>query len=503
MAGVEEPAAKRQKTVPELPVEDENESNFPEKVDVNKEKEEKTELEKCNVEENEKEETDEKEVAEVETDVNVDDTDEAAKAKPVGKPSGIPLICGSLDWDLMGRERHRVGVKPRKVLPAWEPQVIGALSDVRVTDIIAGHCGAHSFFITDDHKLFGIGRNDNGQLGLGNTKRQDGAVEIPFFNGMKVIGAACGRSHSVVITEDDGAFSMGDNGMGQLGTGTATGKKADVLTPKPVQMEGVPVQASCGFDFSLFLNSKGFVYSAGSTESGQLGINDNGEYIEGRKLFFSTHATPTRIHSFFAKEQRSSQVTRVPNVLIRSVSAGQHHCLAVSQQDEVFTWGFNGHGRLGHKTTENELIPIRVQHFRPGDKNSGVKMAKCSYGGCWAVNNLGNLMCWGQNQINKLECPYPIPVEDLYGWQIHDISPGRNHHVIVADYSSIAMGKQTNGELGMGPKTKSSSRADKMRGVDGLKMIKCAAGLAHTLLLALDDDDDAKKIIDELTVNDD
>lgn len=79
---------------------------------------------------------------------------------------------------------------------------------------------------------------------------------------------------------------MGDNEMGQLGTGTPTGKKAKVLTPKPVQMEGDPIQASCGFDFSLFLNSKGFVYSAGSTESGQLGINDNGEYIEGRKVSF-------------------------------------------------------------------------------------------------------------------------------------------------------------------------------------------------------------------------
>ena len=53
-----------------------------------------------------------------------------------------------------------------------------------------------------------------------------------------------------------------------------------------------------------------------------------------------------------------------------------------------------------------------------------LQMAKCSYGGCFAVNNLGNLFCWGQNQINRLECPYPIPVEDLYGWNINDIGPG-------------------------------------------------------------------------------
>ena len=45
------------------------------------------------------------------------------------------------------------------------------------------------------------GRNEQGQLGLGNTTRQDGAIEIPFFKDKKVIGAAVGRGHSVVLTE--------------------------------------------------------------------------------------------------------------------------------------------------------------------------------------------------------------------------------------------------------------------------------------------------------------
>jgi alpha-tubulin suppressor-like RCC1 family protein len=32
-----------------------------------------------------------------------------------------------------------------------------------------------------------------------------------------VIGVACGRAHSVVLTEKDGAFSLGHNGYGQCG----------------------------------------------------------------------------------------------------------------------------------------------------------------------------------------------------------------------------------------------------------------------------------------------
>lgn len=425
------------------------------------------------------------------------------------KQSGIPLICGSLNWDLMGRSdkransSKRVNSKARKVEPAWEPQIIGALSGVRVTDILSGPCATHTFFITDEGRLFGLGRNEQGQLGLGNTKRQDGATEVPFFKNMKVIGAAGGKAHSIILTEDDGAYGMGDNAMGQLGIGSNKGAQAQVNTPKRINVDEKVRDVACGLDFSLFVTDKGHVYSAGSSESGQLGVNDNGEYIDGRKLYYSAQTSPERVHSFFSKDARTKEVVRVGNVAIRSVSAGAHHCLAVTTTDELFTWGFNGHGRLGHKTTEDELVPLRVNFFVPGSRNGGVKHAKCSFGGCFAVNSLGNVYCWGQNQINKLEAPYPVPLEDLYGWSINDFSPGRNHHIFSADTSVIAMGKTTEGELGLGPTTKSSSRPDKMSSVEGLKVIQTAVGSHHTILLALDDTDEAKKILEELDTNDD
>lgn len=425
-----------------------------------------------------------------------------AKENPE-KQTGTPLICGSLNWDLMGRKDKRVNTKPRKVEPAWEPQIVGALSGVRITDIIAGPSATHSFFISDDGKLFGLGRNEQGQLGLGNTKRQDGAKEVPFFKNMKVIGASGGKGHSIVLTEDNGAYGMGDNQMGQLGIGSNKGTLAQVITPKKVVLDEKIKEVACGLDYTLFVTAAGHLFSAGSSESGQLGVNDNGEYIDGRKLFYTAQTSPERIHSFFSKDSRTKEVVRVPNVVIRNVSAGSHHCLAVSTTDELFTWGFNGHGRLGHRTTENELVPLRVNFFSPGSRNGGVKMAKCSFEGCFAVNSLGNAYCWGQNQINKLESPYPIPLEDLYGWNINDLSPGRNHHIISADTSVIAMGKQTQGELGLGPSVKSSSRPDKMSSVEGLKVIQCAVGTNHTLLLALDDTEEAKKILEELDTNDD
>ena len=78
--------------------------------------------------------------------------------------------------------------------------MVSALSDVRVTKIITGNQAAHSFFITDEGKLYGLGRNECGQLGTGTTKRLDRASIIPFFKNKQVISAACGRNHSIIIT---------------------------------------------------------------------------------------------------------------------------------------------------------------------------------------------------------------------------------------------------------------------------------------------------------------
>eukprot|EP00116_Pleurobrachia_bachei_P007051 sb/3467313/ len=285
------------------------------------------------------------------------------EAEEPAEKSGVVLICGSMNWDVIGREKARVNAKPRKVEPAWSPQIISALRDVRITQIITGNQAAHSFFISTEAKLYGLGRNECGQLGTGTTKRMDRASIIPFFKNKQVISAACGRNHSIVITLGQ-SFAMGENVMGQLGIGGESGKGKNIVNPRPVALKEQLKMAAGGHDFSLFLTQEGFLYSAGSSESGQLGTNDTGEYIDNRKK------TKTKV--------------RIPQVLIRHISCGMHHSAAVSTADQLFTWGFNGHGRLGHKTTEDELIPMRVNHFRVTDKNQCVRMAKCSVGGVFA-----------------------------------------------------------------------------------------------------------------------
>jgi alpha-tubulin suppressor-like RCC1 family protein len=56
------------------------------------------------------------------------------------------------------------------------------------------------------------------QLGLGDRKQRNMPCEVPGLAGKICVYGACGKHHTVVITEDGKSLSWGFNGMGQTGT---------------------------------------------------------------------------------------------------------------------------------------------------------------------------------------------------------------------------------------------------------------------------------------------
>lgn len=53
--------------------------------------------------------------------------------------------------------------------------------------------------LTLDNILYGFGKNDYGQLGLGNTKDQYFPTKIPFFEEAKIEKIRCGENFSFVL----------------------------------------------------------------------------------------------------------------------------------------------------------------------------------------------------------------------------------------------------------------------------------------------------------------
>jgi len=59
--------------------------------------------------------------------------------------------------------------------------------------------------VTEDGRCLVFGRNVKGQLGLGDLERRDVPTEVEALKGETIVGASCGRHHTLFLT---GIFSV-------------------------------------------------------------------------------------------------------------------------------------------------------------------------------------------------------------------------------------------------------------------------------------------------------
>lgn len=92
------------------------------------------------------------------------------------------------------------------------------------TDIFCGNM--HSFYINDKHQLFAWGLNNYGQLGIGNKfdcSQPTRVKDLDPYEGDFVVEVAGGEHHSIARTRDGVVYCWGRNDEGQLGIGDSFG----------------------------------------------------------------------------------------------------------------------------------------------------------------------------------------------------------------------------------------------------------------------------------------
>ena len=99
-------------------------------------------------------------------------------------------------------------------------QLIECLIALPIRCIASG--GDHSVIVTNSGAVYAWGKNDKGQLGLGDTVNREFPTQIRSLRNLKVCYVSCGAEHTVCLTEDGGVFSFGSGQYGQLGHGSKT-----------------------------------------------------------------------------------------------------------------------------------------------------------------------------------------------------------------------------------------------------------------------------------------
>jgi len=412
--------------------------------------------------------------------------DDKGKSAAAEEASGEVVVCGATDWGAIGRANKKDDSRPNLPVPH---RLGGALSGVRVTAVCAGPAASHCVAVAADGRAFSWGRNECGQLGLGDTRQRQGPALVLLPGA--AASASCGRSHTLFAMADGSALACGSNKQGQLGVGKlpaaprkgapkgAAPPDEDLLAP--ARCAGLPdtcTAVAAGAEFSLWLCG-GHVYSAGMPQYGQLGHGTDHEYNarDGSvKLQYEPQPSPKRIvgGGLAGKE-------------VAAVAAGHNHSLALDTEGKLYTWGFGGYGRLGHKVQKDEMSPTQVA-VMGGDRNACPAGAAVAAGGTstWAVCGPapGMLFYWGKTKVTGDSQMYPVPFMELEGWGVRSMACGGATFCVAAERSCITWGQAAHQELGYGDKgPKSSANPKKCDTLEGMTTLKVAAGMGHMLFL--------------------
>ncbi|XP_039989978.1 probable E3 ubiquitin-protein ligase HERC3 isoform X2 [Xiphias gladius] len=259
----------------------------------------------------------------------MDTTHPSFTSRPLEALCNIPVsqvACGSQHSVALTKDgqvytwgkdsRGQLGLGKRKAC-AMSPQHLRSLSVIPLVQIAAG--GEQSFALSVSGGVFGWGRNDCGQLGLGDTTDRKTPTPVHYLNMKKTIHISCGTDHTAILTKDGAVFTFGSGQYGQLGHNSFCYE----LRPRLVaELWGAKVaKIACGRHHTLVLTVSTRVYSFGCEEQGQLG--------HGEK---SHPSLPLRV-------QLLKETSDGPK--IRNIYAGGNCSFATCMSNEDIHQGFN------------------------------------------------------------------------------------------------------------------------------------------------------------------
>ncbi|XP_011382750.1 X-linked retinitis pigmentosa GTPase regulator isoform X2 [Pteropus vampyrus] len=289
-------------------------------------------------------------------------------------------------------------------------------------------CGdEHTAIITGNNKLYMFGSNNWGQLGLGSRSTVSKPTCVKALKPEKVKFAACGRNHTLVLTEEGKVYAAGGNNEGQLGLGDTE----DRNTFHPIcffTSQHQLKQLSAGSNTSAALTVDGNLFMWGDNSEGQIGLKN------------------------------------VPNVCVPHqvtvgkpiawISCGYYHSAFVTMEGELYTFGETECGKLG--LPRQLLMNHKVPQLVPGIPEKVIQVA-CG-GGHTVVLTEKAVYTFGLGQFGQLglgtfifETAEPKILEPIKDQKIIYISCGENHTALITDVGLMyTFGDGRHGKLGLG-----------------------------------------------------
>ncbi|XP_020102197.1 ultraviolet-B receptor UVR8 isoform X3 [Ananas comosus] len=241
------------------------------------------------------------------------------------------------------------------------PCLVTLSSGVRIVTVAAG--GRHTLALSDMGHVWGWGYGGEGQLGLGSRIRTVSSPHpVPCIESAaygkdrtpgsakgnrssegqaKLIGScvkaiACGGRHSAAVTDTGALLTFGWGLYGQCGQGSTDDELSPICVSSllGVKIEGI----AAGLWHTVCTSVDGDVYSFGGNQFGQLGTGSD-----------QAETLPKLVDASCLENKNA-----------RAVSCGARHTAMLTDDGEVFCWGWNKYGQLGLGDAIDRNIPSQV-----------------------------------------------------------------------------------------------------------------------------------------------
>ncbi len=335
---------------------------------------------------------------------------------------------------------HKGGLGLGNTTNLSSPVQLGAAGDWD-RGVICGR--GHSLLLKPNGTMWSCGRNDNGELGLGDTTNRSSPVQIGSLDTWNVLATAYqsnggfDQAASAAIKTDGTLWVWGHNDRGRLGTGNTTNYSS------PVQVGALTnwKKVSMGRSWTLALKTDGTIWSWGSNyqlrlgqsnstvtftvsspvqigslttwidiaaggENGAAIRSDGKTYAWGQGYFKATGQGGTVIN-------QSSPVLVGGGFSFTSLSAGAFSFMGRQANGSIFSWGRGAGGGLGTGSTANDGTPSQIgaltdwRSFNNTDSDGNYLETNQSqdHGGPTSVTvtkSDGTLWSWGKNSFGQL-----------------------------------------------------------------------------------------------------
>ena len=140
--------------------------------------------------------------------------------------------------------------------------------------------GYHAGVLTSNGRMFTWGRNIDGQVGNGTTTNQVNPINITsqFPVGDKIVSISVGANHTSARLESGVIYIWGSTFRGRLGDGGVVNRLFPVSLASQFDQGVKFAQISLGANHSSALTTRGYVYTWGFNDFGQLGIGNTTEF---------------------------------------------------------------------------------------------------------------------------------------------------------------------------------------------------------------------------------